>query len=143
VWPVTGAVWSERWVEQDQRLRAVEVDLRADGACVLRGERDARWDLEVRGGCFGAARLLMGVEEHPGGKQLVRVRWWPVVPIAGPLFAVVLGALARGASMDHAWLAAGILGFGALWSAVRTLEQCSAAMATVRDAISRLRERES
>src|SRR5207249_1407804 len=81
VWPVTGALWSARWVDQDHRLQAMEADLRADGVCVLRGERDARWDLEVRGGFLGAARLLMGVEEHAGGKQLVRLRWWPVVPV--------------------------------------------------------------
>src|SRR3989449_7208553 len=80
LWPVTAAVWSEHWLDQDQRLRAMETDLRADGVCVLRGGRVARWDLEVRGGFFGAARLLMGVEEHAGGKQLIRVRWWPVMP---------------------------------------------------------------
>jgi GT2 family glycosyltransferase len=142
VWPVTSAVWSERWVDQDQRLRAMEADVRADGACVLRGGRDARWDLEVRGGFLGAARLLMGVEEHAGGKQLVRMRWWPVVPIVGPMLALVLTTLARGASSDHAWLAAGILGLGALLTAVRTLEQCSAAMATIREAVERLRSGE-
>lgn len=143
VWPVTGAVWSERWVDQDQRLRAMEADLRADGVCVLRGARDARWDLEVRGGFLGAARVLMGVEEHVGGKQLVRLRWWPVVPIIGPILTLVLTVLARGASMDHAWVAASILGFGALLSAVRTLEQCSAAMATIREAVDRLRRGEA
>jgi len=120
----------------------MEADLRTDGVCVLRGGRDARWDLEVRGGFFGAARLLMGVEEHAGGKQLVRLRWWPVVPTAGPLLAVVLAALARGASIDHAWVAAGVLGFGALLAATRTLEQCSAAMATIREAVERLRRSE-
>jgi len=142
VWPVTKAVWSERWVDQDQRLQAMEADLRTDGVCVLRGGRDARWDLEVRGGFFGAARLLMGVEEHAGGKQLVRLRWWPVVPTAGPLLAGVLAALARGASIDHAWVAAGVLGFGALLAATRALEQCSAAMATIREAVARLRRSE-
>src|SRR3989442_609673 len=64
LWPVTAAVWSEHWQDQDQRLRAMETHLRADGVCGLRGERDARWDLEVRGGSFGAARLLMGGEGH-------------------------------------------------------------------------------
>src|SRR2546429_523414 len=43
------------------------------------------WDLEVRGGFFGAARLLLAVEDHPGG-QLVRLRSWPDVPARGPLF---------------------------------------------------------
>src|SRR5213594_1301324 len=139
LWPVTTSIWTERWQDQEQRLRTMEAGLRADGACVLRGGRHTRWDLEVRGGLFGAARLLMGVEEHAGGKQLVRLRWWPVVPVVGPLLALVLTALARGASMDRAWVAASILGFGALLSAIRTLEQCSAAMATIREAVAQLR----
>jgi len=142
VWPVTASVWSERWLEQDQRLRAMEADLRADGVCVLRGTRDARWDLEVRGGSFGAARLLMGVEDHAGGKQLVRLRSWPVVPAAGPLLTLAFAALTCGAARDHAWVAAVVLGIGALLLAARTLEQCSAATATIREAVGRLRRSE-
>jgi len=139
VWPVTASVWSERWLEQDQRLRGLEADLRGDGVCVLRGARDARWDLEVRGGSFGAARLLMGSEDHAGGHQLVRLRWWPVVPAAGPLLTLAFAALARGAAADHAWVAAALLGSGALLAAARTVEQCSAAMATTREAVDQLR----
>jgi len=142
LWPVTAAVWSEYWLDQDQRLRAMETDLRADGVCVLRGDRDARWDLEVRGGSFGAARLLMGVEEHAGGKQLIRVRWWPLMPAAGPLLTVIFALLTRGAVRDHAWVAAGVLGLGALQWASRAVEQCSAATATVREVVDRLRRSE-
>src|SRR5438309_11364882 len=95
----------------------METDLRADGVCVLRGARDARWDLEVRGGFFGAARLLMGVEEHAGGKQLIRVRWWPAIPVTGPLLTLVFALLSRGAVRDHAWAAAAVPGPGAAPSA--------------------------
>jgi len=143
LWPVTGAVWSERWEEQDQRLRGMEEGLRADGACVLRGGRHARWDLEVRSGFFGAARLLMGVEEHAGGKQLIRLRWWPTVPARGPLLTLFFTGLGAGAARDHAWGVALLMGLGALLLAGRTLEQCTAAMATVRDAVARLRGGES
>ena len=143
LWPVIAAVWSEHWLDQDQRLRAMETDLRADGVCVLRGARDARWDLEVRGGFFGAARLLMGVEEHAGGKQLIRVRWWPVIPVAGPLLTLVFALLSRGAVRDHAWVAAAVLGLGAVLSAARAVEQCSAATATIREVVGRLRRSEA
>ena len=143
LWPVTASVWSEQWQEQEQRLRAMEAGLRADGASVLRGGRHARWDLEVRGGFFGAARLLMGVEEHSGGKQLIRLRWWPFVPVRGPLLTLVFAGLTFGATRDHAWVAAAVLSGGALLFAGRTLEQCTAAMATVRDAVARLRDEES
>src|SRR5256886_1676279 len=143
LWPVTAAVWSEHWREQDHRLRTMETDLRADGVCVLRGGRDARWDLEVRGGFFGAARLLMGVEEHAGGKQLIRVRWWPVMPVAGPLLTLVFALLSRGAVRDHAWVAAAVLGLGAVLSAARAVEQCSAATATIPGLVGRLRPSEA
>jgi GT2 family glycosyltransferase len=143
VWPVTASVWSERWLEQDRRLRAMEADLRADGVCALRGDRNARWDLEVRGGSLGAARLLMGTEDHAGGKQLVRLRWWPVVPAAGPLLALAFAALAGGAAIDHAWVAAATLASAALLAAARTVEQCSAAMATTREAVARLRREDA
>src|SRR5438128_2631431 len=143
LWSVTAAVWSEHWLDQDQRLRAMETDLRADGVCVLRGARDARWDLEVRGGFFGAARLLMGVEEHAGGKQLIRVRWWPVIPVTGPLLTLVFALLSRGAVRDHAWVAAAVLGLGAVLSAARAVEQCSAATATIRELVGRLRRSEA
>src|SRR5437879_1822965 len=142
LWPVTGAVWSEHWLDQDQRLRAMETDLRAGGVCALRGGRDGRWDLEVRGGSFGAARLLMGVEEHAGGKQLIRVRWWPVMPAAGPLLTLVFTVLTGGALDDQAWVAAAVLGFGALLFAARAVAQCSAATATIREIVDRLRRSE-
>src|SRR5438128_3544837 len=142
LWPVTVAVWSEHWLDQDQRLRAMETDLRAAGVCGLPGGRDGRWALEVRGGSFGAGRLLMGVEEHAGGKQLIRVRWWPVMPAAGPLLTLVFAVLTGGALGDEAWVAAAVLGFGALLFAARAVEQCSAATATIREVVGRLRRSE-
>ncbi len=139
LWPVTTSIWTEHREEQDQRLRTMEAGLRAEGACVLRGGRHDRWDLEVRGGFFGAARLLLGVEDHPGGCQMLRLRWWPDVPVRGPALTLAFALLTRSAWHDHAWVAAGALGAGALFFFWRTLEQCTAAMATIRDAIARLR----
>jgi hypothetical protein len=85
----------------------------------------------------------MGVEQHAGGKQLIRLRWWPTVPPRGPLLTLFFTALTAGAARDHAWGAAVLMGLGALLLAGRTLEQCTAAMATVRDAVARLRDEES
>src|SRR5213076_1344169 len=106
--------------------------------CVLRGGRDGRWDLEVRGGSFGAARLLMGVEEHAGGKQLIRVRWWPVMPAAGPLLTLVFAVLTGGSLGDQAWVAAAVLGFGALLFAAHSDKKCSTATPTIREIDERL-----
>ena len=134
LWPVTTSVWSERWQALEERLRSIEATLRAQGACVLRGNEHDRWDLEMRGGFFGAARLLMTVEEHGSGRQLVRLRSWPVVPLRGPVLALGFSLAALAAACDRAWPAAAVLGLGALLPALRTLQQCTASMATITEA---------
>ncbi len=142
LWPVTASIWTAHPADQQERLKVMEARLRADGACVLRGGRHDRWDLEVRSGFFGSARLLLGVEDHPGGHQMLRFRWWPDMPLRGPVLTLVFALLTRSAALDHAWLAATVLGAGAAFFLWRTLEQCMAAMATVRDAVARLRAAE-
>jgi GT2 family glycosyltransferase len=137
LWPVTAAIWRERWEPQDHLLRALEARLRAEGACVLRGAAHDAWDLEVRGGILGAAHLLMGAEDHPGGKQLIRVRWWPEIPERGPVLALGLAALTVAAVHAHAWLAATFLGLGTVLPVLHIVEQCMAAMATIRAAVRR------
>jgi glycosyltransferase involved in cell wall biosynthesis len=138
LWPVTTSIWNERWQAPDQRLNFIEATLQGEGCCVLHGGEHDRWDLEVRCGFFGAARLLMGVEDHSGG-QLVRLRLWPVVPARGPVLTVGFAALALGALQDHAWPAAAVLGVAALLLALCTLKQCTAGMATITRGLRRLR----
>ena len=135
LWPKTASIWAEQWEAQEQRLHALEERLRAKHACVLRGDELDTWDLEVRGGILGVARLVMGVEDHAGGKQLVRVRWWPKVPVRGPILALVFAALTAAAGHAHFWAAAGLLGLGAALPALHIVEQCMAAMATIGAAV--------
>ena len=139
LWPVSTTLWSERWEAPQERLRELETRLRLSGACVLRGDPHDRWDFEVRGGILGAARLLMGMEDHPGGKQLIRLRWWPDVPVRGPLFALGLGALTVGAARGGAWEPAVALGLGALLPVLHIVAQCMAAMGTIGRAVKLLR----
>jgi GT2 family glycosyltransferase len=142
LWPVRASVWTQQWRDQDQRLWGLESELRERGICVLRGERHTRWDLEIRAGSLGAARLLMGVEEHPGAQQLVRIRWWPAVPVVGLGLALTCASLAAVAISDHAFIAAATLGLGALLSGGLTVLECAAATATVREFVGRLRRDE-
>jgi GT2 family glycosyltransferase len=131
-WPVTCTMWSEAWQAPTQWLRLAEAGIRAQGAAVLRGSDYDRWDLETRVGTFGAVRLLMAIEEHGAGLQLLRFRTWPrsapcwLVPIVGS------GALALGAALGEAWAAAVILGGGAALLAGRAVWSCARAMAAVR-----------
>jgi GT2 family glycosyltransferase len=100
------ATWTEEWIPSDERLGATEAALLAQHAIVLRGDAFARWDIEVRGGTFGAARLLMAVEDHGGGAQYVRVRIWPRCRRAALLPAVVFLSLSLAAAFNGAEAAA-------------------------------------
>jgi len=136
---VTISLWCERWEAPTKRLQAIEATLRSAGACVLRGGPHDRWDLEVRGGFLGAARMLMAVEEHGGGRQLVRLKAWPDVPVRAPILTTGLAALALAAFQDQAWAAAAALGLAALLPALKALEESAVSMATVASSLRRLR----
>src|SRR5437868_3686000 len=87
--PRTAALWSERWLDLDQRLRTVEARLKTAGAAARRGGAFEHFDLEVRGGLLGAVRLLVAAEDHSGGAQLIRFRWWPRCSYGGLALAAV------------------------------------------------------
>ncbi len=121
------ALWSEAWRAPAERLRALESRLRDAGIAVFHGGVFDRFDLEARAGVLGSGRLLMAVEEHGGGRQLVRERtWWRPGRFALWLSGA-LAALAAGASLDAAWPAALVLAGAALAVGLRTLSECAAA----------------
>ena len=126
-WPRNFAIWSERWRAPHERLQSLESMLRGDGACVLRGGDFDRWDLEVRGSIFGAARLRMAVEEHGLGRQLARFRVWPQPSIPMVMFSALMAALSIGAVRDGAWAAAAIIGVLAVMLAARIGNECALA----------------
>jgi GT2 family glycosyltransferase len=134
-WPRTASTWSENWSAAEDRLRAFEATLRAAGAAVLPGGEYDRWDLEVRGGPLGAARMRMGIEEHGGGRQLARFRIWPRISPAGVAATLLLVVLFAAATLDGAWAAAGILGLLAAVLVAREVQECGAGTAAVLDAI--------
>jgi GT2 family glycosyltransferase len=125
------ALWAEHGQEPQQRLFALEAGLRDAGAGVLRGGPFDRFDLEARAGVLGGARLLMAVEEHGGGCQLVRLRSWARPSALALGLALGAGALATGAALGQAWTAAVALcaaGCALLW---RIASECGSASATV------------
>jgi GT2 family glycosyltransferase len=133
--PRKRAVWSESWSTLKQRLGSIEAAVRENGAPVLRGGEYDRWDLEIRGGPLGSARLLAAVEEHGGGRQLSRFRLWPKLSRAGAVALLFVGALFGAAAVSGAWAAAGVLGAAAILLAVREAQECSAGMAAALEAI--------
>jgi hypothetical protein len=134
-WPRKFSIWTAHWQAPEKRLQSIKAALEAAGATVLPGGDYDRWDLEVRGGMLGAVRILMAVEEHGAGQQLVRFRSWPRCT-AGALLAIFLGAaLTTGATLDHAWLAAAILGGVTVMLALRMYQQCAGATAATLHAL--------
>lgn len=140
LWPRAYALWNERWRTASGWLEALEVSLRESGAVTARGGDYDSWDLEVRSGALGSARLLVLIEEHAGAKQLARFRAWPVCS-AGAIAGILgFGALAAAAGFDGAWAACTLLGLCALGIATRTAQECAAAMTGIDRALGWLRE---
>ena len=92
-------LWSEQWCDSAAWLSSVEEALGVQGES-RRGRPFDRWDLSVWNGALGGIRLLMAVEEHGQGKQMVRFRIWPAVSRLGVLSALLLGTLALAASVS-------------------------------------------
>jgi hypothetical protein len=137
--PRSLAVWSEHWRSVEERLQATETRVRVTGAAVIRGGDFDRWDLEVRGGPLGAARLRTAVEEHGGGRQLTRFRVWPRLSPSAIVTTLFVGALAIAAAAAGAWLAAAILGLIGAVLVTRELQECATGIATVTEAIDQSR----
>jgi hypothetical protein len=129
--PRRTAIWSERWRSAKQWLGSIEEELFDKGAVVARGGDSDRWDLEVRGGLFGGVRMHMAIEEHGGGKQLVRLRSWPRIAPAALGLTVVFALLAAWAAIDQAWLASAILGVVGMLLGILMFGNCVAATASV------------
>jgi len=130
-WCRTFASWSERWRPFDERLQSLETALQAQDAVVLRGGDCDRWDLEVRDGALSGVRMLMAIEEHGAGRQLVRVRSWPTCSAWGIVPLLLLAVLSAAASVDRAWAGAVVFGVMAALLALRTLHGCAAATGAV------------
>ena len=134
-WRRTSATWTEHWQAPEGRVQAIEQALRAAGAWVRQGGPYDRWDLEVRGGMAGAVRVLMAVEEHGAGRQLVRLRSWPRWAAPGGVQVLLLAGLSALAAADHAPAGSATLGLAAALLALRVLHESAGATAAVRRAL--------
>jgi hypothetical protein len=135
--PKRATIWTETWRSPEQALESLTRVLRRDGAMLVLGGDYDRWDVEVRGGVLGAARLFMTVEEHGSGKQLFRFRRWPRFNLEGVIAILVFTGLAIGAALDEFWIAYDILALVTLALIGRMLFESSCAMAAIARALER------
>jgi GT2 family glycosyltransferase len=131
----TCTTWTECWQAPERRLQQLERAIREAGALAVRGGPYDRWDLQVCGGMLGAIRVLMAVEEHGAGRQLVRVRWRPRYPIPAVVAIVLAAGLSIMAALDHMGVVPALfLGVAGLLG-LRALQQSAGAAAAARSAL--------
>jgi GT2 family glycosyltransferase len=133
-------IWSERWESQENRLEFLEQNLLERGAVVTRGGSFDRWDIEVRGGLFGLLRIGMAIEEHSGGKQLIRFHSRPYFRLHAILWMLLSSLSALAAFFNQSWLVAGILGLCTLSLLLCALNDCGSAMGSYLSALKGLRK---
>jgi GT2 family glycosyltransferase len=121
-------IWSETPASIQERLTRWEASLRANGYTVRRGREFDRWDLEVRVGFFGGAKLWALAEEHGAGKQLIRLRIRPTCKSAGWIILAGLTINALVAYFDQLWIPTAVLAGMALLCAVETVREIGAAV---------------
>ncbi len=138
--PRVSTFWAEQWQGTEDRVRAVERELCAEGAVVASGGDWDRWDLQVRGGLVGSARLRIGIEEHGAGRQFVRVRSWPTPGRPAIALVVLLAAAAALAGAGGAGAAAAVLAVFAALLLARLLYECSSACGSMRAPLGRALE---
>lgn len=129
--PRAEAEWTADWREPAQRLEDIRATLLRAQHNISQGGDYDRWDLEVFGGTFGSARLIMAVEDHGAGTQYVRRRCWPRVRGGSIAVLSLLLAFLVGASVSHQWLVAAA--FSVLFVSVllNTVRQCGCALGTL------------
>jgi O-antigen biosynthesis protein len=102
--------WSEEWRAPEDWLQALEQHLMKLKCRVKRGGDFDQWDIEVRNGFFSCSYGLLTIEEHSGGKQLLRFRASSAPAIAEITAFLLLGVAATLAALDQAPVVAAFLG---------------------------------
>lgn len=123
--------WTEQWRAPEETLQGLERALRGLGLFIQRGGPFQRWDLEVRGGMIGRARLLMTVEEHGNGKQRYRFRLWPQLRWEGVAAGLLGGALTLAAASEQAGGLAIAFALLTILLSLRWLQESAAALASL------------
>lgn len=120
-------IWSEKWKSAEEWLRRTEDNLLQKKLGVKRGGEFDRWDLETSSGIFAAVRGLLMIEEHGGGKQLVRMRSKILFSGIGIGFFLSSAILALFAAFDNALFVAVILGVFSLFIGVKIISDAARA----------------
>jgi hypothetical protein len=98
------------------------------------------WDLELRGGLFGGVRIQLVVEEHGGGKQFLKFRAWPTVPVQAVVSVLSLIGMAAYIALRANPTAGIVMGSISVMPALWMFWECATAKASTLDALNELRK---
>ena len=140
--PWTANIWTKVSRSAEDRLQYIEKRLHKGGWVAVRSGETDRWDLEVKSGILGSARLFLGLEQHGSGRQLLRIHSWPRFSTTATLVALSLAGLACAAARDGAVTASVALGGTALLLVSRMIHECAAATAAFLSVVRRIESRE-
>ena len=129
--PRTFPLWVGRWQDVHERLHGLRALMKSDGAVVLSGGDYDDWDLEVRGGILGGARLLMAVEDTGSGTQLVRVRCWPQCYAFGWMMLAAATSASILEGITASYRPAALFGVVAAAIAWRIVRECGATIGAI------------
>jgi len=122
-WLYHGKLWSETWCAPETWLQNLVDKLMSERIPVAKGGDYDQWDIEVRGGLIGLARLRIAIEEHGGGKQMLRYRILHHFSKYGVYFIALMSLLASIAYMEGARTASLILVAGSLTLLIRAAHE--------------------
>jgi O-antigen biosynthesis protein len=136
---ISTAIWSERWREPDGWVRHTRDAISREGTRVIDGGPYDRWDIEVPGGPFATARLLIAVEDQGAGTQYVRFGIWPKCSGAGLTVIAFLGSVAGVAAAKGAWTAAVVFAGVDALVITRIAQEAGRALAVIERAIAEMK----
>jgi GT2 family glycosyltransferase len=133
-------LWSEEWRAAEDWLTRLKQKMRKDGIRVVSSGDFDPFDLKVRGGLLGRARLLMALEEHGEGKQLLRFSIRSVLSRWGLALMVIFSVIGVLAVVDRAWVVSTFMIGFAMVLAVRARYEATISAEAFRMALQRLQE---
>lgn len=133
------SIWQEEWHSFTEILTDLENALKKECVSIHRGSQFDSWDLEVRGGLLGACRVLLTIEEHGQGKQMLRFQIKPNFKVIRTWVIGLFIVLALLAGIDQSWAAFIILAGLAVWLTSIMLQSCAFAKAVILQALNEIK----
>jgi glycosyltransferase involved in cell wall biosynthesis len=130
--------WSEEWKSSETWLEEIELNLINKQARVKRGGEFDRWDIQARSGLFSHIKMLLAIEEHGAGKQLLRLKTRFVPSEISIILFILFGIISCISALDGAYIASGFFGLFALVTLVEYFKSSASVLSKFDLAVSEL-----